>query len=1082
MATTPPSQAPSFEQQLSFLNWEMGTSNGGNVASEYQNNPSMTVSQAATAFENKFERSGGSALTTRINNAEDVFTASRNGTLTSISPNVSNAYNYFAGLGYSPQQASGIVGNLMAESGRSLDPAAFNSAGGGKGAFGIAQWRADRQSNLLGWDGTAIIPREVFTPGNLTTLPPLADPSTLVNDAQTAREMSRAVINDASSNYEDNILNQFDSYTYNWAVHMVHPAKSDEFEKNIEDKTYITLAESGVENEISIENVIQQTQLAFVQENRNAVANSFDITFLEPLGFTFYNRLILASKELGIENHLDACYLLELNFRGWNSDGTSIKDKTIGPFYYMTVITDFKTKHQDSATTYQVTFIESRYEAYNRLDYHLKSDIPVIASNFGDFLTKFEEELNKEVSKQTATSQAKIYPTKYKFGTTGGADEWKTWEFDAVIGESLEQSRNISMTAAGGAINFTIHTGTSMTAAIAAALLQTKNFKKIPLVGKNQFAKDQPDQGQAKAPSLAELMKWFSFQTEVKYLNFDPRSRQYQKEITYNVQDYIIPEGIHDPRSYAELNEDPELQQSRLDNIYRNGLLKKRFDYTYTGLNTEVLDLDLSFDMMYFVVQPINGGATTGQGAYFDGLSTDAQAAESAKDLFSIATQRLSTLNTELADAKTLQQERWGFRGAVENPFTAQVERITTNIQETKNLIERARTAAEEATAALQDRETNVGATAKQYITQTDLFANSTRFNDAIAKAVNFDYRSVDDSLAASGADTKDDVGTALLGALELNLNSTGDMVTQLISVRGDPYWLGKPKGSSAVNSQLADYDVGGVGYFLNVRFPVYEGHDGFMNQELTNFSITAIYRVINVGSTYMGGEFKQTLESFRDTNTNVPQMIEQLVSGKINNQEPKNLKQTYTENGTPNEAPTASFNDEIEDNSSRIDETATGADTGSVTGATNGVDNRLLSALSTAATQTGVTANIISGDRGPGGSGRHEGYAADTQLYSNGKLLSVDNPQDLKIIQNYTQNYINATRAAGLTPSIGVGNPAYGSGSDLYMSGTAFHYDIARSDSILANLSPNAGPYWGGSGGTASHKPPTWLVNMYNS
>lgn len=49
-------------------------------------------------------------------------------------------------LGISQFQASGIIANLMAESG--LDTNAFNEAGGGRGAYGIAQWRGPRQDGL----------------------------------------------------------------------------------------------------------------------------------------------------------------------------------------------------------------------------------------------------------------------------------------------------------------------------------------------------------------------------------------------------------------------------------------------------------------------------------------------------------------------------------------------------------------------------------------------------------------------------------------------------------------------------------------------------------------------------------------------------------------------------------------------------------------------------------------------------------------------------------------------------------------------------------------------------------------------
>lgn len=54
------------------------------------------------------------------------------------------AMNYFVDQGYTPEQAAGIVGNLQAESGSNIDPSAFNPAGGGEGARGIAQWRGPR--------------------------------------------------------------------------------------------------------------------------------------------------------------------------------------------------------------------------------------------------------------------------------------------------------------------------------------------------------------------------------------------------------------------------------------------------------------------------------------------------------------------------------------------------------------------------------------------------------------------------------------------------------------------------------------------------------------------------------------------------------------------------------------------------------------------------------------------------------------------------------------------------------------------------------------------------------------------------
>ena len=53
------------------------------------------------------------------------------------------ALRFFESKGWTPAQAAGIVGNLQAES--QLNPKAFNGAGGGNGAAGIAQWRGSRQ-------------------------------------------------------------------------------------------------------------------------------------------------------------------------------------------------------------------------------------------------------------------------------------------------------------------------------------------------------------------------------------------------------------------------------------------------------------------------------------------------------------------------------------------------------------------------------------------------------------------------------------------------------------------------------------------------------------------------------------------------------------------------------------------------------------------------------------------------------------------------------------------------------------------------------------------------------------------------
>ncbi len=58
--------------------------------------------------------------------------------------NVEKAFNFFVSKGLSKEQAAGIVGNLMVESGEGLDPKATNGS-----HWGIAQWDSGRWANLM---------------------------------------------------------------------------------------------------------------------------------------------------------------------------------------------------------------------------------------------------------------------------------------------------------------------------------------------------------------------------------------------------------------------------------------------------------------------------------------------------------------------------------------------------------------------------------------------------------------------------------------------------------------------------------------------------------------------------------------------------------------------------------------------------------------------------------------------------------------------------------------------------------------------------------------------------------------------
>jgi hypothetical protein len=1098
---------PPLEHQVAWLFTEMGTGNGGNIASTYNSNPNMSVSEATIAFENQFERSadtvGSSGMNARIGFANSVYNSYENGTLSSQPPNVQYVFNQALAQGYSPAQAAGIAGNLMRESGPNINPTAVNpnDAGPGRDSMGIAQWNRDRLANMIAYDPATgeLVPNTEVQAGDVG----LDGEPLTAEEAAEIREIADAVEAEAGaagrrgeSLYQENILNQFESYTYSWAMHMASPIDIEQGSALIDQNRVVTLAESGVENEVSIDRVDQDLVLTFAQENRNSVANQFNVEFIEPGGVTFFTRIYNAAQQLGIENHLQAVYILELNFRGWHDSGQAVPE-IIGPYYYFCTMSTLTMDYKDGASFYSGKLVETHQDAYKRLEFHLTADMDFEASTFGEFLQEFETRINEQAQEQAKNGQGRILPNEYVLNTLPDASEWNSWQFDALSGDSAMSYSGISVSGSG-TLRFSMAAGTAITSAMALAIFQTTNFKR--LLTENGFAKDNPDDGEARPERLAELVRWVKFNTDVRYLDYDFIAKNYQKEITYSIGPYIAPEAIHDPNSYARLISSRAQQNDRLRNIFDNGLLRKRYDYTHTGLNTEILNLDIQLNNVYYTLQAINSGALNHREMLFNGsgaqqaqmevaaLRGDAQSLQdrmsSLRSDIDAAQNEIERINSEIRGPDDVIAARDNVQAQREIISSAQSEirTLVPRIEQTTLEYETAYNAFLEQQRGGRTARTQLPGLQTRYITQGQLFSNP---DIESVLPMTFRYGPVT-SLATAGPDKGiDDIGSVMLGAVEMNLNSMADLVQQTMFVRGDPYWLGRPRDGSFANESQANYDVGGLQYFINMNFPTYPDENSGLQTNLSSFSITGLYRVYKVKASYADGAFTMMLTAFRDMNTNVEAVYEELLFGNVFDRAQESLEQRFTGQNETDDggAPTEDTNgDGVIDSSDIINPAARGGDFGSVSGDTDGVDSRLLGALDTAAQQTGVTAVVSSGNRGPGGSGRHNGYAADTLLYSNGRLLSVENPADLAIIQNYTRSYLDATRAAGLTPSVGIANPAYGSGSSLYMSGTAFHYDIARTPGIGANLSPGAGPYWGGSQETAHHAPPSWLVNMYNS
>ena len=1085
---------PPLEHQVGWLFSEMGTSNGGNIAGEFRNNPGYSVSEATVRFEERYERSadtrGSSGMNQRIQFANQVYNSYENGTLSRQPPNVQYVFNQALAQGYTPQQAAGITGNLMRESSPTINPYLVNpnDAGPGRDSMGIAQWNRDRLQNMVNYDPATgeVVPNEFVQEGDIGAdgEPLTAEEAEEIRDEARARSATRG-----TSYYEPNELNDLESYTYNWAIHIIHPKIShfpaSEIVQN--SSQFVTLAQSGVENEVTIDRVVQYNTLTFSNENRSAVANIFEIDLIEPAGFTVYNRLLYAADLLGIETYIKACYILELNIRGWRN-GNAV---TIGPFYWNCMAEAMPMQYRDGASFYNFKLYETHQAAYNRLEFHLLEDIPRIsASTYGDFLSQFETIVNEQAEEQVQNAPGQIFPNIYQLQTDS---TFADWAFDAATGTDLTTTRGISVTGSGGSLDFSIPQGTSITAAMSMALYHTRNFRRILTTA--GFALEEPADPSADPQELINLTQWVTYDTTVEFRRFDPLISDYEKIITYKSRPYVTPEIIHDPLSFDELRNSPELQRRRLGNIFDQGFLRKRYDYVYTGLNTEVINMNIEFNNAFYTIQSLNSGALKFPGSAFAGIG-DTNLAEIDNlraDTISVRN-RIDALTRDIerATAELREIEEGTFAGL---PFsTAEAEAAAINSRISEFTLQRdVREAQLETLEADLDRRfdllreegegarirslSEIQGTNNRYITQAEVTTpGASRIPPNI-----FRY-SIVDSLATNGPEHgigETPIGAAKLGAIEMNLLSLAGMIEIEIEIRGDTYWLGAQ----------SEFDLGGPCFFLNLNFPTYPDETTGLMNNIGDFSITGLYRVTEVTNYYQNGAWTQILKCFLDTNTNYQILREELIQGYVQNSVNSSGIRTATPvdadgDGVISEEELAAF----ESNPSPLDPTAIGADAPGGHEFDPGLNANLANLLADSADATGVTIGNRSGvrpynsetnrDSAGSRSGRHvAGYAMDVELYSNGRLLSVTNPADRAIIQNFTSEFLQRSRSAGYQPSVGWANHA-GRG-ELYMTGTAGHFDIAA-----GTPNPSAGGarigagYWGN--GETSSGAPAWLRDMY--
>lgn len=204
-----------------------------------------------------------------------------------------------------------------------------------------------------------------------------------------------------------NPLHYFSHYTYGLSLHLLTPQQYNNMVKD--QGTYvpenILVASAGRYNpenfkrnsrfkeDFYFEDFNLTTLIAPNMHSRNTNAIEGSFTLIEPYGFTFVERLILASQDLGMKNYLQNPYLLQIDFFAINDQGIieeGIDIELLPPKRIPIKITKLDAKVGPKGSEYKINIVPFSHSAYDITTVSTPVNFEVTATTVGEFFQSIE--------------------------------------------------------------------------------------------------------------------------------------------------------------------------------------------------------------------------------------------------------------------------------------------------------------------------------------------------------------------------------------------------------------------------------------------------------------------------------------------------------------------------------------------------------------------------------------------------------------------------------------------------------------------------------------------------------------------
>lgn len=474
-----------------------------------------------------------------------------------------------------------------------------------------------------------------------------------------------------------NPLGNFSSYTYQLSLYMITPDAYQAFNlsgrKNINALSatdangqetnggaFLVAQSGGINNKTSrrapgfeLDYYIDDLKIksAINGKNTQSTSNVTSLSFniYEPYGFSFITKLKRAKEALQknskIKNYDKAMnaskqfFVLGIRFQGYDKNGnianasqvfsddtlnTSPDASGVYERFYDILLTGMKFKINGGATTYNITAnVIATNVALGTARGMVDNDVSIVASTVKEALEGDGDGINSLLKTINETQQALFnrksieIPNVYKVRFIG---DTASLEKASLVSKADPDKAKYPMSRADKSSEVNEATSVNSVPDVTRRIISIKHDIPITqainnIIKQSSYMEDalkvilvantEPN-GNTNSPDVVTKkdvppIKWYNISPEVKCLGFDTKVGDFAYEITYVIQPYETPAASS-----------PYTKSSKYYGPH------KRYEYWFTGKNSEILSYEQTMDNTYFNVTLNKAGDPASQGGGTD--------------------------------------------------------------------------------------------------------------------------------------------------------------------------------------------------------------------------------------------------------------------------------------------------------------------------------------------------------------------------------------------------------------------------------------------------------------------------------